>query len=110
MSLRAPIFSKPTRSRATPTHLEKWNRSEKAAEINRAGAQLARKAAAESGRQVFVAGSVGPTGIRLAPLGTLKPEEAREAFVDQIAALAEAGVDLLVLETFRRSARDRDRH
>jgi homocysteine S-methyltransferase len=49
---------------------------------------------------VFVAGSVGPTGARLAPLGPLKPADARAAFRTQIIALAESGVDLLVFETF----------
>jgi methionine synthase / methylenetetrahydrofolate reductase(NADPH) len=85
---------------ATPIHLEKWNVGEQADAINRAGASIARQAARESGRQVFVAGSVGPTGARLAPLGPLKIEEARAAFRTQISALAESGVDLLVFETF----------
>lgn len=85
---------------ATPTHLEKWNAADKAAEINRRGVALARQAAVDSVRHVHVAGSVGPTGARLAPLGSLRPDEARESFRVQITALAEAGADLLVLETF----------
>ena len=85
---------------ATPTHLEKWNAADKAVEINRRGVALARQAAQTAGRRVYVAGSVGPTGARLAPLGSLRPDEARESFRVQISALAEAGADLLVLETF----------
>jgi methionine synthase / methylenetetrahydrofolate reductase(NADPH) len=85
---------------ATPLHLERWGISHKAAEINRAGAALAREAAAAAGRPVFVAGSVGPTGVRLAPLGSVRPEEAQASFRVQISALVDSGVDLLILETF----------
>ncbi|HSD85257.1 MAG TPA: bifunctional homocysteine S-methyltransferase/methylenetetrahydrofolate reductase, partial [Anaerolineae bacterium] len=72
----------------------------KVAEINRAGVKLARKAADESRRKIYVAGSVGPLGIRLAPLGRVTATEACGAFKEQIAALNEAGVDALILETF----------
>ena len=60
--------------------------------------RIAREAARD---QAFVAGAVGPLGIRLEPLGPTSFEEARAIFREQIAALVEAGVDLLVLETFR---------
>jgi len=46
-----------------------------------------------------VAGSVGPLGVRLEPLGKTGLDEARAAFAEQIKALAEAGVDMLILET-----------
>ncbi|HET7377482.1 MAG TPA: homocysteine S-methyltransferase family protein, partial [Anaerolineae bacterium] len=72
----------------------------KIAEINRAGVQLARLAANESRRKVFVAGSVGPLGVRLAPLGRVSPVEAHHAFKEQIEALNAEGVDLLIIETF----------
>jgi homocysteine S-methyltransferase len=49
---------------------------------------------------VWVAGSVGPLGVRIEPLGKTSFEEARAAFREQIAALVEGGVDLLMLETF----------
>jgi homocysteine S-methyltransferase len=67
-------------------------------EINRAGADIARKAA--SGK-VYVAGSVGPTGIRF-PLidDTVTEEEIRESFKEQFTGLAEGGVDALIIETF----------
>ena len=66
--------------------------------VNRAAVACARKAAELSGRRdVLVAGSIGPTGEMLVPLGTLEPDEAREAFAAQAAALD--GCDLLVVET-----------
>src|SRR5579863_6728902 len=67
-------------------------------EINLAGARLAREAAKSF--DLWVAGSVGPLGIRIEPLGKTSFEEARTAFRDQISALVEGGVDLLILETF----------
>src|SRR2546422_1988271 len=67
-------------------------------DINLAGARVAREAAKSF--DVWVAGSVGPLGIRIEPLGKTSYEEARHAFREQIAALIEGGVDLLILETF----------
>jgi len=67
-------------------------------DINFAGARLAREAAKSF--DVWVAGSVGPLGVRIEPLGKTSFEEARTAFREQIAALVEGGVDLLMLETF----------
>jgi homocysteine S-methyltransferase len=67
-------------------------------EINQSGARLAKEAAKSF--DVWVAGSVGPLGVRIEPLGKTSFEEARVAFREQIAALAEGGVDLLILETF----------
>jgi methionine synthase I (cobalamin-dependent) len=49
--------------------------------------------------EAWVAGSVGPLGVHLEPLGKTGLEEARAAFAEQIAALAEAGVDMLMIET-----------
>ncbi|HIQ05888.1 MAG TPA: bifunctional homocysteine S-methyltransferase/methylenetetrahydrofolate reductase [Anaerolineae bacterium] len=70
------------------------------AAINRAGVELARQVVAASFRDVLVAGDVGPLGVRLAPFGRVQPQEARAAFAEQIAALYEAGADLIVIETF----------
>jgi methionine synthase / methylenetetrahydrofolate reductase (NADH) len=67
-------------------------------DINFAGARLAREAAKKF--DVWVAGSVGPLGIRIEPLGKTSFAEARAAFRDQIAALVEGGVDVIMLETF----------
>lgn len=72
--------------------------ADKVRDINRAGARLAREAAKSF--DVWVAGSVGPLGSRIEPLGKTSFEEARAAFREQIEALAEGGVDLLILETF----------
>ena len=72
--------------------------AEKVRDINRAGARLAREAAKSF--DVWVAGSVGPLGTRIEPLGKTSFGEARDAFREQIEALVEGGVDLLILETF----------
>jgi homocysteine S-methyltransferase len=75
----------------------------KVAEINAAGVRLARQAVAhlkeKQAGDAWVAGAVGPLGVRLEPLGKTGLDEARSAFVEQIRALAEAGVDLLIIET-----------
>jgi len=68
-------------------------------EINRAGAEIAVKAA---GHQVYVAGSIGPSGITF-PLEEEEQvtlEEIRENFREQVLGLAEGGVDVLIIETF----------
>jgi methionine synthase I (cobalamin-dependent)/5,10-methylenetetrahydrofolate reductase len=73
------------------------------AEINEAGVRLAKEAAAhlkdKQAGDAWVAGSVGPLGVHLEPLGKTGLLEAREAFAEQIAALAGAGADLLIIET-----------
>ena len=66
--------------------------------INLAGARLAREAA---GDRAYVAGAIGPLGVRIEPWGKTGIDEAREYFREQAAALVEGGVDLLMLETFR---------
>src|SRR5438874_41857 len=78
--------------------LERHGLSDKVKEINIAGARLAKEAAKSF--DAWVAGSVGPLGIRIEPLGKTSYQEARDAFRLQIAALLEGGVDLLILETF----------
>ena len=78
--------------------------ADKVHEINLQGARLAREAAdafnLKKAGSVLVAGSVGPLGIRIEPLGKTSKEEARAWFREQIAALVEGGVDLIMLETF----------
>src|SRR5579872_4320951 len=71
---------------------------DKVREVNLSGARLARDAAKSF--QALVAGAVGPLGVRIEPLGKLGRDEARDCFRQQIEALVEGGVDLLVLETF----------
>ncbi|HUO84603.1 MAG TPA: bifunctional homocysteine S-methyltransferase/methylenetetrahydrofolate reductase [Thermoanaerobaculia bacterium] len=70
---------------------------EKRREINRRGASLARHAAGDS---CWVAGAIGPLGIRIEPYGPTARDEARELFREQAEALLEGGVDLFTLETF----------
>ncbi len=71
---------------------------EQVREINRAGAEIAVKAA---GHQVFVAGSVGPSGeVFINEEGEIEVEELRDSFREQLLGLAEGGVDLLIVETF----------
>jgi homocysteine S-methyltransferase len=70
------------------------------AEFNHAGVEIARRAVNGSNRTVYIAGSVGPLGVRLKPLGRVRIEDARAAFAEQIGALVEAGVDVILLETF----------
>ena len=81
---------------ANKFRLEKFGLGDKVHEFNLAGARLAREVA---GDDLYVAGAVGPLGIRLEPLGLTSLEEARAAFREQIAALVEGGVDLIVVET-----------
>jgi homocysteine S-methyltransferase len=75
----------------------------KVAEINAAGVRQARMAVEhikdKQAGEAWVAGSVGPLGVRLEPLGKTGLDEARAAFAEQIDALAQAGADMLILET-----------
>src|SRR5260221_5238126 len=66
-------------------------------DINMKAVEIARKAAGDS---VYVAGAIGPLGIRIEPYGPTSTEEAGEFFREQALALRDAGVDLFVLETF----------
>lgn len=76
--------------------LAKDNLAEKCVEINRTAAQLARKVAGENN---LVFGDIGPTGELLDPLGPLAYEQAVAAFTEQAGALAEGGVDVILIET-----------
>ena len=71
---------------------------EKLHAINVEGVRIARRAA---GEDAYVAGSIGPLGIRIEPWGKTGVDEARQYFREQAKALAEGGVDLFILETFR---------
>jgi homocysteine S-methyltransferase len=75
----------------------------KVAEINAAGVRIAKQATAhlkeKQAGEAWVAGSVGPLGVRLEPLGKTGLDEARAAFAEQIHALAQAGVDMVIIET-----------
>ena len=77
--------------------LSQFHLQDRLKEINKAAVEIARRVA---GDRVYVAGSVGPTGKLLEPIGKIKLLEARAAFKEQIEILLEGGVDLLILETF----------
>jgi homocysteine S-methyltransferase len=83
---------------ANSFRLSKHGCVDKLTDVNRQGARLAREAAKSF--DALVAGAVGPLGVRIEPLGKVSLEEARAAFHEQITALNEEGVDLLILETF----------
>jgi homocysteine S-methyltransferase len=82
---------------ATRQRLAAFGVAEKLRAINHAGVKLAREAAKDG---AFVAGAVGPLGVRIEPLGPTSFAEARASFREQIDAQLEAGVDLLIFETF----------
>ena len=69
-------------------------------DVNYAGGKIARDAREVSGEQVFVAGSIGPSGLGLKPGVDVSEAALADAFKEQGEALAEGGVDLLILETF----------
>jgi methionine synthase / methylenetetrahydrofolate reductase(NADPH) len=87
--------------------LEHFGFGDKVREINVAGVKLARECVErireKQASDAFVAGSIGPLGVRLEPLGKVGLDEARDAFAEQIGAMIEGGpgvgVDLLVIET-----------
>jgi homocysteine S-methyltransferase len=83
---------------ANSFRLARHSLADRVRDINVAGAHVAREAAKSF--DVWVAGSIGPLGVRIEPLGKTSFEEARTAFREQIEALVEGGVDLLMLETF----------
>lgn len=83
---------------ANSFRLARHSLADKVRDINFAGARLAHEAAKSF--DGWVAGSVGPLGVRIEPLGKIAFQEARESFHQQISALAEGGIDLLILETF----------
>lgn len=80
--------------------LQEHGLENRAAEINAAGVKLARAAVNASGKNAFVAASVGPLGVQLAPVGSISRQEAHDAFREQIAALASEKPDALIFETF----------
>ena len=82
---------------ANVLRLTSYGLNEKCHEINLAGVRLARQS---GGPAALVAGAVGPLGVRLEPLGPCSLEQAREAFREQVQALANGDVDLIMLETF----------
>lgn len=83
----------------TDLRMKESKYADKADEVNKRAVELARKAASMR-KEVLVAGSIGPTGQLMKPYGPLLPDAVKETFAKQAKALAEGGVDLLVIETF----------
>jgi len=84
---------------ANACRLKLDNAESRASELNEAGARVARSAADKAGRPVVVAGSMGPSGELLKPMGPLTRDEAHAVYCEQANALAEGGVDVLWIET-----------
>ncbi len=82
----------------TRLRMKELKYAERVPEVNQRAAELARQAA-QAGDGVLVAGSIGPTGLLLKPYGPVSVEEATASFAEQARALAQGGVDLLVIET-----------
>jgi homocysteine S-methyltransferase len=87
---------------ATSLRLNRYGLADRVREVNRRAVEIARGAAREAGRTVFVAGAVGPIGVGIpsSEAADLSLKEARRIFREQVEALLEANVDLLILETF----------
>jgi len=83
----------------TSVRLESHGLEDRAIELNRAAAENARAEADAASQPVLVAGSMGPTGQLLEPLGTLSLDQAEKTFQDQATGLSEGGVDLFWIET-----------
>lgn len=85
----------------TRARLKLHHAQDRVAELNRKGAQLVRAQVKQAGaeREIIVAGSMGPTGEIMQPLGELTPEVAEAAFAEQAHALREGGADVLWIET-----------
>jgi 5-methyltetrahydrofolate--homocysteine methyltransferase len=83
----------------TRHRLKLHNAQDRVFELNEKGAQIARQVADNSGRRVIVAGSVGPTGELLVPLGALTKDEAETAFHEQMEGLKSGGADVIWIET-----------
>lgn len=83
----------------TSFRLEMHNLQDRVGELNKAAAQNARAEADAAPHTVVVAGSMGPTGQFLKPMGTMSPEDAIASFAEQAKGLAEGGVDVFWIET-----------
>lgn len=83
----------------TRHRLKLHNAQDRVHELNKKAAEIAREIADNSGRKVIVAGSVGPTGELLVPLGSLTYEDCVSAFAEQMEGLKDGGADILWIET-----------
>jgi 5-methyltetrahydrofolate--homocysteine methyltransferase len=87
----------------TRYRLKLHNAQDRVSELNIAATKILKAEIADSGRQIIAAGSIGPTGEILAPLGDLEPEDAVAAFAEQALALKTGGADVIWIETMSSS-------
>ncbi len=80
--------------------LKRHGLGNKVRDINLKAVETARSAQRESGRSIYIAGSIGPLGEPLSPLGSITAKESERIFIEQAEALTEGGVDLFIIETF----------
>jgi methionine synthase I (cobalamin-dependent)/5,10-methylenetetrahydrofolate reductase len=85
---------------ANQIRLKNFGLENSVGQINLQGVRIAREAREIEGKEVFIAGSIGPMGKPLSPLGKLSLKEVFDVFLQQAEALLEGGVDLFVVETF----------
>jgi homocysteine S-methyltransferase len=79
--------------------LNRHGLQDRVGEINAAAVSLAQRVVSASFKDILIAGDVGPLGVRLAPFGRVRPEQAYAAFREQIEALIDSGVDVILIET-----------
>ena len=84
---------------ANRTKLDRHGLVDRVDEVNRAAVNLVKRVVLASFKEVLIAGDVGPLRVPLAPFGRIQPEEAFDVYVEQISALVNAGVDLILIET-----------
>lgn len=84
---------------ANRTKLDRHGLEDRVAEINSAAVNLVQRVMLASFKDVLIGGDVGPLGVPMAPFGRIQPEEAFEVYAEQISALIEAGVDMILIET-----------
>lgn len=82
----------------TRPRLQMHNLEDRLHELNKAGAEVARKVA-DKFENVFVLGDIGPSGELMEPMGTLTHDTAKELFAEQIKGLVDGGVDAILIET-----------
>jgi homocysteine S-methyltransferase len=87
---------------ATGLRLNRYGLADRVREVNQRAVEIAREAAREAGRTVFVGGAVGPIGVGIpsSEAADVSLKRARRIFREQVEALLEANVDLIILETF----------
>ncbi|MBW6466309.1 MAG: bifunctional homocysteine S-methyltransferase/methylenetetrahydrofolate reductase [Brevefilum sp.] len=84
---------------ANRTKLDRHGLEDRVEEVNAAAVNLVQRVVLASFKDVLIGGDVGPLGVPLAPFGRIQTDEAFEVYVQQISALVEAGVDVILIET-----------